>query len=48
VLRIHRFINAEKFLDWASEHKVAVFLGTETVNLAKSHFGMDAMGYCSH
>ena len=38
------FVRSEKILDWMSDHKTVTFMGTETVNIAKSHFGLDPMG----
>jgi hypothetical protein len=42
--RADGYIRSEKLLDWATEHKTVTFMTTETVNIAKSHFGMDPMG----
>jgi hypothetical protein len=42
--RVDGFVRSDKLLDTLTEHKVLTLLGTETVNLAKSGFGMDAMG----
>ena len=44
LLRVERFINKDKFLDWIADHKGISLIATEMVNIGSHGMGMDSLG----